>query len=214
MASSLLLSSISDIWNAKDGGVFYAKWMFCAGIQMVLIFLSDVSSIFVGVLWFLPPFLPALALFGFHWRTLLWGGVTIASFVVTALFWPHVPGMPADILEQLLRTNPVIAGLAIVPHVLLLVNVRRRPFLWLLGYPLAVIFSNQVVGDRLSRLLWELLGELLRGVTVPFVFPRLINNCLPGLTAAAIVGLVLVGLMPHIKEVTVEDGTPTPRSSA
>jgi hypothetical protein len=218
MASFLPVPSIREIWAAKGGGLFFLKWMGLSGAQMVLSFLSrstltttmpGISIVYNGFLWFLPPFLPALALFGFHWRTLVWGGATITVFVATAAIWPQVPGLPPDILEQLLRFSLPLAGLAILPHALLLVNIRRRPLLWVLTYPAAIFVSHQIIGDRLTVLLWQ----QLNGIMLPGEFVRLINNCLPGLTGAALMGLLLIWLMPPVKEPetwSIDFGEPVP----
>lgn len=203
MASFLPIPSIREFWNAKGGGLFFIKWMVFNGAHMVGTFLFSVpftmtnSGIHVshsGFLWFLPPFLPPLALFGFHWRTLAWGGVTIGVVFLTALLWPHVSGLPPDIIEQLLRLSLLFASLAILPHALLLVNVRRRPFLWMLAYPFAILLSHHLDGVAMASPIWK----LLKGVPVPWLFAQTVTNCLPGLAGAALVGILLIWLMPPV----------------
>jgi hypothetical protein len=203
MASFLPALSLREFWNTRSGGLFFAKWMIFSGTQVVLSFLAGptVSSgntglLYGSVLWFLPPFLPALALFGFHWRTPAWGGVTLAIFLLAAANFQQFVALPPDTFERLLGLNLLFAALAILPQVLLLIRVRRRPFLWMLAYPLEVFVSSCIAEGTLMNPIWT----FLRRAPIPWQFAVMVNNCIPRIAGLALVGLVLISLMPPVHQ--------------
>jgi hypothetical protein len=76
--------------------------------------------------------------------------IQIGVFWLTELLWPNVAGLPPDIFDQILRFSLLFVALAILPHTLLLVNVRRRPFLWILVYPSALLVPDYVDSRALA----------------------------------------------------------------
>lgn len=204
MASFLPMPTIREFWAARGGGLFFIKWTVFVGAQMVVSSLvgparwtnSGIDFICNGFLWFLPPFIPALALFGFHWRTLAWGSVTVGIFSLTEVMWPHVSGLPTDMSHTFLRLSFLLASLAALPHALLLFTVRRRPYLWLVGYPAAILVSYRFD----PAFILAAFSKLFNGVPLPWTFVRTVLNCTQGLAAATLVGLLLIWLMPPIEK--------------
>jgi len=134
MTSFLPIPSIREFWAAKGGGLFFLKWMIFCGAQMILSFLpfrmltgtSWQSGIYPNIYWVLPPFLPGFALFGLHWRTFVWGMVTVAADTVSSSFWPDLPFPPFELPHKLLIFILLPVSLTLIPHTLLFVNPACR----------------------------------------------------------------------------------------
>jgi hypothetical protein len=203
MTSFLPSAIIREFWQARDGAIFFLKWMILGGAGLMITFLSGlgISVAFDGFSWLICPFLPALALFGFHWRTLAWGLIQMAVFMLVTIIWPQFSALPSDIFEQIARRSLLLTCLATLPQAALLVNCRCRPFLWLIAYPLSILIVDFFEDHKWTILVWKALSLPLQGVSLSLQSVSRLSafiNSLPALFGFAFLGIVLIWLMPPV----------------
>jgi hypothetical protein len=197
--SVLPLPKFRELRSAQSGGVFFIKWMICASIQAIISTAAGVAVIstnrglpepFGPILWIVPMFLPAWALFGFRWRAWAWWVCSVAAFFV----WYYY-------LHWWNWRNIRWIALPMVPQGLLLIGARHRAALWLVAYPLAqsmdVLFNWRMSTGKLLSLVeafWTWIDK------VPFVrvYGAILGWNGTRMFAAVVLGTMLAWLMPPI----------------
>lgn len=183
-----------EFWEEKTGSLFFIKWMIASGIYVVstlasrmilLKYTSDPNLPPKIIAFAIPAFLPAVVLFGFRWRALVWGIVLVILEAANSPFpetgsWPrwYIP----IALTALLQTP-------------LLISVRHWPWLWFVAYSIAQSIAFRIEHSLFGHTAWVRLlslglsGEMAQAVVY----------CAPQMIAAAILGLALICLMPPTK---------------
>ena len=174
--------TVSEIWAAQNGRLFFLKWMMLSVVSVIL--MTDTSIIPVTVAELAIAVQP-IALFGFRWRLWVWVAATMgATFLLLQIVT----------LTYMLHFVFIATGIVQMPF---LVGIRQRPFLWPVAVATAsfinwLILRTSIYAD-LSN--W-VVGLLFGNVGMRWAIFQL--NAGLQLTTAAILGAALAWLMPAV----------------